>query len=397
MNLQPIEYKSTSDRSSSILKIQSLWRGYRIRRNFLPKALYNLGVQFIKQCPKMTDVPKAASGVTDVFLPEDLPLVFKALGGQRSKNRFFTMWKARDLCLKNGYKHLLVPKACPYAEYNVEGRLPVHTVAQREQIALYEENKEKFSKVVEEFAGFLCQCIFPDILTFTHPYLKKDKIPLGRCDNIPLLINNNMGEIALIDLGGHQLREHKLSLDEAVECAKTAIFIFPYHFDEIVKVVHSFCPEIYFELSCLKEICQQTIIQFKSIYIDHKEFIQRKSQSNAQPFCHTQYDITERVQLLIEDAIKTQKDECIFNDKKFVLFVESILRQILTKLIENYNKPILDFSLRSITINFENEFSNSDEKKIINLILKQLIDKDEICYANLFFNRSEKLFVRIHY
>lgn len=396
MNTRPVENKIFSDRSGSALKIQSLWRGYRIRRNLLPKKLYDSAIQFITKYPTMTDVPKASSGVTDVFLPNDLPLVFKALGEQRSKKRFFTMWKTRDLCLKSGYKHLRIPKAYPYAKYNIEERFPVDAVKQREQIALYEENKDKFSKVVKEFTGFLCKCIFPDILTFSHPYVKKDKIPLVRCDNIPLLINNDVGEIALIDLGGHQIREHKLSVEEALECAKTAIFIFPYHFDVIIEVVYSFCPEIYSELSLLKEISQQTVTQYKSIYADHKEFILTKSRSDAQIFCTKNVDVINKIKLLIDDAVESQKEEYILNDTKSLETVENIVGQVLVKLVEGFNKKILDLNTRVLTINCD-EVESSHSSNILILILNKLISLNEICYANLYFNRSGKLFLRIHY
>lgn len=389
------------------IKIQSLWKGYRVRKNFLSKVSYKLAVQFIEQYPTMTDVPKASTGITKVFLPTHLPIVLKALGTIRSKNRFFTMWKARELCLKNGYKHLLIPQAHPYKDYNIEERFPVIDVKQREQIALYEENQECFLEVVKEFTGFLCKCIFPDILTYSHPYLQSDKIPLVRCDNLPLLIDQNIGKIALIDLGGLQIRSNKLSLDEATDCTKTALFIFPYHLTEILKVVESFCPEIHSRLSDLKELCKQTILQLKSIYADHQKFIAKKSESAAQHFYFQKSEVGMTTQLWIEKLIENytdQLDQQFTNQKNILLFLKTILEPIAVKLIQNYENPSVDFNIRAMTINCETLFDAfSEEEDLINakifmqMILDHLINEGQICYANLYFTRLKKQHLRIHY
>jgi len=356
----------------------------------------------------MIGVPRAKSGITKVFFPLNLPVILKALGVERSKRRFFTMWTARDLCVKSGYKHLLIPKACPYKEYNIEDCLPVHDVMQRDQVALYEENCEKFTQAVKEFTGFLCQSVFLDILTETHGYRQKDEVPLVRCDNLPLLIDKDgKGKIALIDLGGHYVRTTKLTLQEAVECAKTAIVVFPYHLVEILEIMHIFCPEISSKITDLQELCQQTIKQFRSIYADHREFIEAKCQSHLQPFCQNKEDIVKKTQLLIEDAYKifsSKKEKKLLCPEKITLFAVNIMESILEILIENNKKPTLDFNQRAKTFNceflneaFPMEKDLDQAKSFLLLILQQLIDMNEICYANLFLNRFKKLQLRIHY
>lgn len=312
-----------------VIKAQSVWRGHLVRKNFISKQLHELAIQFITQNPAMKDVPRAASGITPVYLPLTLPLVFKDLGEERAKQRFFYIWGVRGVCFKNGYKFLLIPKARPYLNFNLEEKLPVVDVTIREQIALYEENKKKFSAAVREFTGLLCQMIFPDILTYSHPYLDKNRIPLRRCDNLPLLITENTGKIALIDQGGLQLRNDKLSIDDAIEVAKTSIYLFPYHFDEAMEVIYSYHPKIVQQLSSLKEISQQTVTVFKNIYANHKEFIK------------------------------------------------------LTK---------SDFKHRMLTIKISEE-----KKDLIDLVMRQLLERNVICYANLYFNRSGELCVRVHY
>lgn len=397
---------SSAGRASTV-KIQSLWRGYRIRKNFIFKKSYNLAKQFIAQNPEMIDVPKANSGMTKVFLPQNLPVILKALGVERSKKRFFTMWKARDLCIKSGYKHLLIPKACPYKEYNIEDRLPVHDVLQREQVALYEENSKKFTQVAKEFTGFLCQSFFPDILTETHCYRQKDEIPLVRCDNLPMLIDKDgKGKMALIDLGGYYVRTTRLTLEEALERAKTAIFIFPYHLAEILEVMQIFCPEIRSEISYLQELCHRTLRHFKSVYADHREFIAAKMDSNLQPFCQNDEDVMKKTQLLIEEAYKifSSEEKIFLCHKKIALFRVNILEPILKVLVENHNKPTLDYNQRAKTFNceflheaFPREVDFDRAKSFLLLLLQKLIDRNEICYVNIFYNRFNKLNLRIHY
>lgn len=340
MQPSPItEYKVTNEEIRSLVKIQSLWRGYTVRRNYLSSDLYIAALQFIENCPTMKDVPRANAGVTKVFLPDQLPVVFKNLGPVRSKNRFFTMWKARDICLRYNYKHLLIPRAHPTLEYNIEDRFPVTHMTLRQQIALYEENQGSFSNAAKDFTGFLCRFIFPDIVTFDHPYLRGDPVPLVRSDNIPFLIEGNVGKVALIDLGGLRARSHELSLDEALESAKTAIYIFPYHFSEIYEVVSSFCPEIQTRFTILEEVCKKTTIQFKSVYADHKAFIEKHS--------------------------------------------ENLVEEIL--------------SSRTIKIDCEALFNSMSEITEAQLFLDELTQRGVIAYANFYLNRAKKQFLIIHY
>lgn len=362
-------YKADTHSIRQVIKIQSIWRGYQVRKGFISKNLYDLAVQFIQQNPAMMGVPRAASGITPVYLPNLLPVVLKDLGEGRVSKRFCYMWEARDLCLRNGYNHLLIPRAHPYAHFNIEERLPVHEVTQREQIALYEDNKERFSEAVKDFTGFLCQSVFPDILTYTHPYLQKTNIPLGRCDNLPLLIREGVGQIALIDLGGLKIKNGKLAIDEAIEAALAAIYIFPYHFDEILGVVHSFCPEIDRELPQLEEVCRQTLKGFKSIYADHQEFIQNQNQG-------------------LDGSLNW--DLPVHQNEEFNRMMEGILSQISKRVMEH---PILDFNQRMLTL----KILHKGAEEFINQVTKRLIDRKAICYANLFYKRSGEMFLRVHY
>lgn len=379
----------------AFIKLQSLWRGYRVRRNFLSKTLFLSSKAFIDKCSDMSLQPKASAGITKVYLPDHLPVVFKELGPERSKKRFLTMCEARDLCCLMGYRHLLIPSAHPYQRYNIEDKLPVHAVTQREQIALYSENKDKFTQAVREFTGFLCHSIFPDILTETHPYQRESKIPLVRCDNLPLVMEKDKGKIALIDLGGYAIRKEPLSLVEAIESAKTAIFIFPYHFNAIFEAIVENCPEAYSEKAALQELCNEVIHRYKSIYEDHRDFILQKIHS---PHSSNQKNIR---------AITTFEHSPLQSLDFQVQFVEKIMSQIpdiLTEETSSMNSLVQFVCSRSITIkcrsildSFAHDLSAEEAMYYFQCILDSLVEANIICFANQFNNRFGEPSIRIHY
>lgn len=396
---------------NAIIKLQCLWRGYRVRRNFLSRNLYLLAKKEIDQCPNITAFPKAASGITHVYLSPTLPVVFKALGMQRNTNRFFTMWEAKDICIRSGYKHLLIPASHPYKEYNIEDKLPVHDVKQREQTALYDENHRKFTQAAREFTGFLCQGIFEDIVTDTHPYQREIKIPLGRCDNLPFLFNGDNGVVALIDLGGYEVRKEKLSLDQALECAKTAIYIFPHHFEEIFKEIVAFCPEASKARLHLQEICEQTLIRFKDIYQAHRQFIQQKMLSEAQ------LDSVQRIENVVQNirrAMPTVNEETLtLLVRKIMLAISQKLNEItIIKQSDLYPTPLalvsewdithhvcqrfLSLKFNELSEIFKGECSESQIQVCLRMIFEEL-DGKEICYANQYVSRSDELLIRIHF
>lgn len=378
-----------------ITRIQALWRGYRVRRNLLSRSLFNLAKVDLDRCIDITCYPKASSGITPVYFPPHLPIAFKALGETRSKKRFFVMWEARDLCIKNGYTHLLIPQAYPYKNYNIEDKLPVEHVKQREQLALYCDNRDQFTEAVKEFTGFLCQCIFPDILTFNHPYQNEKKFPIGRCDNLPLLLDRGMGKIALIDLGGHQIRKEKLTLIDALECAKTAISIFPYHSQDILEVVAFFYPEISQKASFLQSFAKQSLKNLNIIYKNHCRFI---SQNNT-PLLFS----SERTQEILQNAKKSLGTEGILlSEKSLLQLVNEITLSILAKFKEFSisDTPLHDqacarfivLNVNQITQIFEN--TDRESNRIVQTILNQMIG-NEIYYINQYVNRKKETLIII--
>lgn len=386
-----------------LIQVQALWRGYRVRRNYLSRDLFLLAKETLDQCLDINTFPRASSGITKVYLPPHLPLVFKALGIQRSKKRFFTMWQAKDLCKKNGYKHLLIPSGRPYKEYNIEIKLPVHDVKLREQVALYQENHLNFTPAVREFSGLLCQCIFPDILTEFHPYQEEDKVPLGRCDNIPLLFDKSIGKIALIDLGGFQIRKENLSLCQALDCFRTAIFIFPYHFDNILEVVAKYCPEIISERVALQIFTDSVLFRFQKIYMEHRNFVEQEIHLKKRLKFSLERikEIIQHIQKVADEGIRLP-----LNQEKIVLLIEQIMTPISLKLTASYSeRPSLSSYVcsRYLTLKFndlftifQNENSLTEIQHLLKIILDEFTGK-EIFYANNYISRSQESLIRIHF
>lgn len=347
---------------SAIIFFQSLWRKYRVRRNFLPFKMFTAARAFIQNCPDISKVAKALTGVTKVYFPEGIPVALKALGVERSKRRFLSMYEARNICARNGYTCLSIPRACPYGEYNIEEKLPVIDVNQREQIGLYEENKLLFSQAVREFTGFLCQTTLPDILTYSHPYQNGNKFPLGRYDNIPLLVEKGIGKIVLIDLGGLKIREGKISVKDALDTIKTAIYIFPYHAQEIISVGLDFCPALANHTQELHVLSQKVITPFEMIYRNHYEFIMLKISGNKQ------LPNLESLALLLPTIEQL---------KKFPLPNVVTLGAVCE---------------RTLTISCSEKIQDKVQNRLDELILRQ-----EICFANFYLTRTQQLNIRIHY
>lgn len=393
-----------------LMHFQALWRGYRVRRNFLSHNLFQAAKKTLDQCSDITIFPRASSGITRVYFPPHLPIVFKALGIQRGKKRFFTMWQARDLCKTNGYGHLLIPSAHPYKDYNIEIRLPVDDVKQREQVALYEENQLNFSQAVKEFTGLLCQSIFPDILTDFHPYQEEEKIPLGRCDNLPLLLDKSLGKIALIDLGGFQIRREELSLEQALESFKTAIFIFPYHFEDVFETVASYCPGILDERTALQLYNNVISFRFRKIYMEHRQFVEQEIRSGGFPKHALAFskermeEIMQRVQRAVNEDIHLLLDK-----DKLLLLINQIISSISCKLADIAESISEKSSLSSYVCSryltlkfndfftvFKSEYSVDTMHRLLKIVLDELSRK-EICYANHYVNRIQESLIRIHF
>ena len=391
---------SLSLKNSSAILCQRIWRGHRVRRNFLSQEATAQAKEFLQSCCfDLRSFPRAQSGMAKVYLPTSVPLVFKDLGSERSKRRFFAAWDARDLCAKNGYNHLMVPCSIAYQGVHIEEKFPVCGVTQLEQIALYEENQEKFSCVAREFAGFLCQSVYPDITTFIHAYQHTERIALGRYDNIPLLLVGESGKIVLVDLGGFQVKKTAVSLVEASERLRVALSIFPYHFEEVFSVIASFCPDILQERVVWNAYCMHVIQCFHEIYRAHKIFIEEKIICIDEPSLRKKREqILQRVYQVLSQQMEESPPSCW----------ELFLQKIILPMLDRIEEPIHDVSsinsclaARRMTINLSLLFPDIDEQQKVqqwlSCILDDLLYNNYICYRNDYINRLRHQCIRIHY
>lgn len=99
--------------SNAATKIQSVWRGYsaRVKVEKIKKPL--LSYALLEKAKPHCAVP---SNFQDrkTYIPKDLPLVLRQVGSPQNENQFNQMKQGHDLCDKNGYEHLIIPKARAY-------------------------------------------------------------------------------------------------------------------------------------------------------------------------------------------------------------------------------------------------------------------------------------------
>jgi len=184
-------------------KSQPCARGYlaklkadKLRGRFLSAALFEKAKTFVDPPANLSDLPRASACKTPVYFPHDLPVVLKQSGAVKAQERFEKMWQARDICEKNGYSHLVLSIARLYGDFIIENKLPITFQSTKEQIGLYVENHDKFTRAVEEFTRLLFQSDFYDI---TEYYGWAETV-MGRYDNVSLYLEENRGRIGLLDL-----------------------------------------------------------------------------------------------------------------------------------------------------------------------------------------------------
>lgn len=283
--------KLEEQRSRAAIKIQSILRGYSARvqaetakKSLLSYALLETAKPYIDVPSNLKGIPRASSGKTLVYLPKELPIVLKQSGSPQNQKRFDQMKQGRDICEKNSYKHLVIPKARVYGNFIIESRLPITVHDTKEQIGLYIENRERFAGAVKEFTGFLCQSEFDDITGGSNdPYGTLSKTPIGRYDNIALYLEEDQGKIGLIDLEQFRPKCIKWPKELYFSKCRIAVHLFPYHLNEIMSAAKEFADIEVYRKNLEKERAG-ALKRFKLAYEDHLEFIKEKGISLEKPF-----------------------------------------------------------------------------------------------------------------
>jgi hypothetical protein len=387
-------------------RIKKLWRGHQVRKHYISPDIYAKSARYLKQTPKLEHLPRAATGTDPVYFPEGLPVVFKVSNRKKCIARFLTMQAIRSVFLKNNYKYLVIPEAHPYKELLIEKRLPITELTHKEQIGLYYENKEKFSLAAKEFTGLLCQMTYPDILTSSHPYQKDLDIPLGRYDNIPFFLSEGIGKIGLVDSEKVEIRSGMLTKEDALAVARTAISLFPYHFDEVFSVLMEYNHEIAPYLNELQDYHTQVLKVFNSVYADHRRFVQEKHIGLPFVSSFREDAIRENILKGLEGLPQNKQDLSL----KLVNILIDQIKTSFESIIEETPSQefnVKDLSLRTLTLRVEDFLSNFSPleqeclDKLIQTLIKNVLDElengREICFGSLYHNRAGNPLIRIHY
>lgn len=356
-----LQQQSEGQKTSAATKIQSFWRGHlarikveKARKHVLSYALLEKAKPYVDVSSNRQDVPRASRGNTPVYLPKELPIVLKQSGSPENQKRFDQMRQGRDICEKNSYEHLVIPKARVYGNFIVESRLPITMHGTKEQIGLYIENRERFTGAVQEFTGFLCQSSFYDITGGSNdPYGTLSKTPVGRYDNIALYLEEDQGKIGLIDLEQFTPGCSKWQKEWCFFKCRDAVHLFPYHLDEIMSVAKRFDPDIESYRGDLELERAEALKRFKLAYEDHLVFVRKKGIRFEDPISFEKLGIVriEQLKKVIEEELRKEHEDVWFKgclgempDSTLISFNEKAFPQILDATYKLIN-DILEYNL----------------------------------------------------
>ena len=251
----------------------------KMKKRF-PDLVFKVARKYIENPKRIETLPRAPCGNAKVYLIDKPFLVLKK--SKSHKNRIIKMERARVICRKNHYTHLIIPDARIAEPFIVERRLPIIYQNTKEQIGCYIEHRELFTKAVEQFTKFLCHTELEDIIWGMNPYQNLSNSPIGRYDNIALYTEENQGKLGLVDLERFRPTPPNFeSLERErewyLEQGKKAICLFPYHFEVIITVLKDSYPDMGIYLRELEEVKEDTINFFQSIYESHVQFVKRKN------------------------------------------------------------------------------------------------------------------------
>lgn len=258
---------------------QKIFRLYTERAD-LPGELFQKAVNLLNNQNSWGEMPKASSGKTRVYLPNELPEVVLKESGGKSTQRRKQMDQVRVILEEQGSENLIIPLARQHENYLIEERLPIHADCYH-NMDLYQSNPRLFDDAVREMTRLFSKVYLSDLVVFSiHPLGNLEGVENQvRYDNLPLYIVEENGEkkgkIGLIDL------EH---LDEqpSPEGLETLVRIFPNHLDLIKEEAKKLRMEIDDSKLDAAAIKGKKYLQLG--YLDHLAWLEKKKITSENAF-----------------------------------------------------------------------------------------------------------------
>jgi len=266
-----------------------------IRSNFLSPEIFDKAKSYIddhinrtsgwkrfsSEPSKLTALPKFYSGGTNVYLQENLSIVFKKCRDHDSARlRFETTQRTLKLFKQHDYKNLTIPRSMLYENFIIAAYIPITMKGIVQQIALYMESPELFTKPVKEFTRLYLKEELIDILgeEQNNPFMNLSLTPIGRFDNVSLYIEKGIGKIGLVDSGIFKRGSTTQTTDWFSKC-RALLCLFPQHLDDILDEVKEF--DLNFDSNIVKcrnelnDTRDNALTFFKLIYNKHFDFIKK--------------------------------------------------------------------------------------------------------------------------
>lgn len=233
-----------NDCNSAACVIQKYFRGFRVRKDLLEKVYIPCVSQLLQNPYAWVPMRRNMEGKTAVYFPCRFPEIVIKLSGSNCAIRLNQMVRGGHLCNKNGYTHLVIPKARIVDQCLVEERLPINTLP-FEQAKIYLDHKEELIPLIQEFTHFAFQTGLTDMVEPRSPFFKGFDCP--RVDNFPFF-RNSEGKIVLglIDLEHDKDNSHFTSSDLPIIYQKVIcdlIYFFPYHAEIIKQIARQYLDE----------------------------------------------------------------------------------------------------------------------------------------------------------
>lgn len=346
---------------------------------FAPFIILGLGLLCLSQCLLERGTPlerklakkkffkKDFPGESAIYLSAEKPNILIKCGCWVPSDRLRHMNGWREYCHQREFQHLIIPNAYQEEEYLVEEYLPIRDCTTQGQIGLYSENRELFSGAAEEFTILLCENEVSDLLGGKHFLGHFSQLPIVRYDNVPLFIQDGVGKIGLIDLENFNRVRYNESYVE--ECL-TAIQLFPYHFDLIIKTAAKYDPCIKDHMPLFEERRAEALNFLDTVYFSYKRFLEKNGVTLDNPLKSIKISnsikekIVEQLILKLEEPRKkVYYDDVEAIAKKFFFDSADHLELLRTVLFPSIINKVDQFNQKRLS--FVNEKANTMAKVMV--------------------------------